>query len=123
MRVLRQLRTVIFGSGLVFGSPSDLENADVREGESGAVLDRLQRRVRSLHPRLANVQFSAAWGGPIAFRENAIPILGALPQNPRVMVSGAYAGHGVALSVRAGELIALAITENHPLPKWGSLTR
>src|SRR5271166_456191 len=28
---------VIFGAGLVFGEPTDLEDADVREGESGAV--------------------------------------------------------------------------------------
>ena len=39
------------------------------------------------------------------------------------MVSGGYAGHGVALSVRAGELLALAIADNRPLPKWGSLAR
>ncbi len=114
---------VIFGAGLVFGEPPDLENADVREGESGTVLDRLQRRVRGLHPKLANVQFSAAWGGPIAFSDDAVPLLGAHPRHPRVMVSGGYAGHGVALSVRAGELLALAIAENRPLPKWGSLTR
>jgi gamma-glutamylputrescine oxidase len=114
---------VIFGAGLVFGGPSELENADVREGESREVLERMKRRVRGLHPRLSNVQFSAAWGGPIAFTEGAIPVLGAHPQHPRVLVAGAYAGHGVALSVRAGELMTLAIAENHPLPKWGSLTR
>ena len=114
---------VIFGAGLVFGEPSDLENADVREGESGTALDRLQRRVRGLHPGLADVQFSAAWGGPIAFSDDAVPLLGAHPRHPRVMVSGGYAGHGVALSVRAGELLALAIAENRPLPKWGSHTR
>ncbi|MGO9455306.1 MAG: FAD-dependent oxidoreductase [Candidatus Binataceae bacterium] len=114
---------MIFGSGLVFGEPSDLENVDVREGESGAALERLQRRVRGLHPRLADVHFSAAWGGPIAFSDNAVPLLGAHPRHPRVMVSGGYAGHGVALSVRAGELLALAIADNRPLPNWGLLTR
>jgi len=114
---------VIFGAGLVFGEPTDLENADVRRGESREVLQRMQRRVRGLHPQLAEVQFSAAWGGPIAFGEGAIPLLGAHPRHPHVMVSGGYAGHGVALSVRAGELLALAIAESHPLPKWGSLSR
>jgi gamma-glutamylputrescine oxidase len=114
---------VIFGSGLVFGSPSDLEASDVRQGDSLTALERLRRRVRALHPRLADVRFSAAWGGPIAFAEDAVPILGPHPRNPRVLVSGGYAGHGVALSVRAGELTALAIAENRPLPKWGSLTR
>jgi hypothetical protein len=38
-------------------------------------------------------------------------------------VSGGYAGHGVALSVRAGELLTLAIADNRPLPAWGSLAR
>jgi gamma-glutamylputrescine oxidase len=115
--------SVIFGAGLVFGEPSDLENADVNEGESMAVLERLQGRVRGLHPKLAEVRFTAAWGGPIAFSDDTVPLLGAHPRHPRVMVSGGYAGHGVALSVRAGELLAMAIAENHPLPKWGALTR
>jgi gamma-glutamylputrescine oxidase len=114
---------VIFGAGLVFGEPADLENAEVREGESHAVLERMKQRVSALHPMLAEVQFSAAWGGPIAFSDDTVPLLGAHPRNPRVMVSGGYAGHGVALSVRAGELLALAIAENRPLPKWGALTR
>ena len=114
---------VIFGAGLVFGEPSDLENANVREGASAAVLERMLGRVRGLHPRLAEVQFSAVWGGPIAFADDSVPLLGAHPRHPRVLVSGGYAGHGVALSVRAGELLALAIADHRPLPQWGSLTR
>ena len=114
---------VIFGAGLVFGEPSALEGTDVREGDSHAVLERLQRRVRGLHPSLAKVQFSAAWGGPIAFADDTLPLLGAHPRHPGVMVSGGYAGHGVALSVRAGELLALAIADHRPLPQWSSLAR
>ena len=115
---------VIFGAGLVFGRPNELEDAaDVREGESLAVLERMKRRVRAFHPSLAAVEFSAAWGGPIAFADDSRPLLGAHPRHPRVLVSGGYAGHGVALSVRAGELLALAIAENRPLPDWGNLAR
>ena len=114
---------VIFGSGLVFGAAPELEKTDVATGESQAVLERLMRRVRGLHPRLSEVKFTNAWGGPIAFTEGAVPILGRHPRDSRILVSGAYAGHGVALSVRAGELMALAIAENRPLPKWGSLER
>ena len=114
---------VIFGAGLVFGEPNDLENTDGREGESHAVLHRLQHRVRGLHPKLAEVQFSAAWGGPIAFSDNAVPLIGLHPRHTGVLVSGGYAGHGVALSVRAGELLALAITDQRALPKWGSLAK
>jgi gamma-glutamylputrescine oxidase len=121
-RTIRDGR-VIFGAGLVFGKPAELEETDVREGNPGAVLDRLQKRVRGLHPVLRKAQFDAAWAGPIAFAEDSIPLLGPHPANPHVLVAGGYAGHGVALSVRAGELLALAIGKSVPLPKWGSLAR
>jgi gamma-glutamylputrescine oxidase len=114
---------VIFGAGLVFGRLAELEDTDVREGDSGTVLGRLQKRVRGLHPALREVRFDAAWAGPIAFAKDSIPLLGPHPHNPRVLVAGGYAGHGVALSVRAGELLALAIGKNLSLPKWGSLSR
>jgi hypothetical protein len=41
---------VIFGSQLVFGSPAELEVADVNADESSAVLEALRERVRPLHP-------------------------------------------------------------------------
>ena len=116
-------RRVMFGSGLVFGEPAELEHNDIREGDSREVIDRLQKRVRALHPTLSKIGFSAAWGGPIAFADGSIPLLGPHPSNARVLVAGAYAGHGVALSVRAGKLMALAIARNQPLPKWGTLDR
>ena len=121
-RTIRDGR-VIFGAGLVFGQPAELEAIDVREGSSAEVLDRLRTRVRGLHPALREARFESAWAGPIAFADGAIPLLGPHPTNPRVLVSGGYAGHGVALSVRVGELLALAIGKNLPLPEWGSLER
>ena len=80
-------------------------------------------RVRRLHPKLRDFKFSASWGGPIAFTADTVPLLGRLPSCPNIIVSGAYAGHGVALSVRAGQLIARAIAEGAALPRWGALDR
>jgi gamma-glutamylputrescine oxidase len=114
---------VIFGSQLVSGSPAELEDVDVSMGESGAALEALRARVRRLHPRLQEVGFSASWAGPIAFRDGAIPILARHPSSSRVLVAGAYAGHGVALSVRVGQLITGAIAEGKPMPHWGAFTR
>jgi gamma-glutamylputrescine oxidase len=114
---------VIFGSGLVFGAPAELEDLDADAGESRAMLDRLEQRVRGLHPRLRSVAITARWGGPIAFTEDGVPILGPHPRCDRVLVAGGYAGHGVALSVRVGELLALAISQGRALPKWGGLDR
>jgi gamma-glutamylputrescine oxidase len=111
---------VIFGSQLMFGSPAELESMDVRTGESGAVLEALRERVRRLHPKLHEVRFSASWAGPIAFRDGLVPLLGKHPSSSRVLVSGAYAGHGVALSVRIGQLLTGAIADGHSLPSWGT---
>jgi gamma-glutamylputrescine oxidase len=114
---------VIFGSYLVLGSPLALEGIDVSTGDSGEALARLQRRVQRLHPKLRDVRFSASWAGPIAFTDEAVPLLGRHSRSSKVLVAGGYAGHGVALSVRAGQLIARAIAEGKPLPDWGALTR
>src|SRR5262249_33257111 len=114
---------IIFGAGLIFGSGPALEQLDTNEGDFAKTLEAMKRRIRGLHPLLADVKFSAAWGGPIAFARDAKPLLGRLPSCPEVIVSGAYAGHGVALSVRAGELIANAIAFSGPLPEWGALDR
>jgi glycine/D-amino acid oxidase-like deaminating enzyme len=114
---------VIFGSQLIFGLPAELEAIDVSTGESAATLEALRNRVRRLHPKLREVEFSASWAGPIAFRENGVPILGQHLSSSRVLLAGAYAGHGVALSVRMGQLLASAIADGAPLPNWGAFAR
>jgi gamma-glutamylputrescine oxidase len=114
---------LIFGSGLVFSDPTEIENINIREGSPFQIGERLQKRVRDLHPALFDVRIDTFWGGPIAFTEDSVPLLGVHPDNKHLLVAGAYAGHGVALSVRVGELLALAIAQNQKLPEWGSLAR
>jgi gamma-glutamylputrescine oxidase len=114
-------RSVVFGAGLTFGGPAELENVRVTEGEAAAVLTRLVGRVKSLHPALARVGIAARWGGPIAFREGLMPLLTRHPANDHILVAGAYAGHGVAFSVRAGALMAAAIVDGAALPSWGGI--
>jgi glycine/D-amino acid oxidase-like deaminating enzyme len=113
----------IFGSGLVFGSPQQLEENDVSAGSSRAALAQLEERVRGLHPKLRAIGLSASWGGPIAFTPDAVPLVGRLPASRNIIVASAYSGHGVALSVRIGQLIARAIAEDTDLPRWGALDR
>jgi gamma-glutamylputrescine oxidase len=113
---------MIFGSGLAFGTPEELERFDIGSAKIESTLSQLRTRVLGLHPVLSRTPIDTCWGGPIAFTENWIPILGPHPENPRVLISGGYSGHGVALSVRAGELLASSIRDNSPLPEWGSLS-
>jgi gamma-glutamylputrescine oxidase len=114
---------IIFGSGLLFGEPDALEKTDVNSQSFDAAVTVLNRRVRGLHPALEHVEFSHNWAGPIAFTENQLPLLGSMPSCPHVLVAGAYSGHGVAMSVRAGELLAGHVVEGHSLPDWGSVLR
>jgi glycine/D-amino acid oxidase-like deaminating enzyme len=63
------------------------------------------------------------WGGPIAFIPSRAPILSPHPDDPRVVITGGCAGHGVALSFRIGELVAEYLTTGCALPNWGALRR
>lgn len=112
---------VLFGAGLAFAPQGSLAQLDVRRGEPAEILDSLERRVRGLHPALADVAVAARWGGPVCFREGGVPVLAMHPASERVVIAGAYAGHGVALSLCAGEIAAKALLGRGPLPAWGVL--
>jgi gamma-glutamylputrescine oxidase len=109
----------IFGGGLVFAADGGLAAIDVARGEARARLEQLERRVRGLHPALAQVGIEARWGGPVAFTPERRPVLGVHPSSEDAIVAAGFAGHGVALSSRIAELIADAIVDGRPLPRWG----
>jgi glycine/D-amino acid oxidase-like deaminating enzyme len=114
---------IVFGAGLTYGSPAEMEATAITQTEPQAILDGLEKRIRGLHPALARVPITSRWAGPIAFRKGAIPVLARLPEAPNVLVAAAYAGHGVAFSVHAGRLMAAAIIDNATLPPWGAIAR
>ncbi len=119
-RVLGDGRLVV-GAGLVFPTDGDVGTVRLDTGDGRSQMERLEARVRGLHPALASVGVAARWGGPIAFAESRTPILTRLADAPAVVVTGGCAGHGVALAARLGELIAGAVLEGRPLPAWGAL--
>lgn len=111
---------LVLGAGLAFDPDHRIDRLRITEGEGAAALLRLERRVRALHPALAAVPIERRWGGPIAFRDGRVPLLAHDPRSPNVIVAGGYAGHGVALGVRIGALVAAAIAGERPLPSWGA---
>lgn len=116
-RLTREHR-LIMGAGLLWGSADELEALDVRQGEAAAILERLEARVRGLNPALREVRIVYRWAGPIAIPDGQAPQIGRLAEAPNIFVASGYAGHGVALSVTAGTLLARAIIEAAPLPQW-----
>jgi glycine/D-amino acid oxidase-like deaminating enzyme len=114
---------IVWGSGLVPGwgeSPvrgtpaqvrqgrgwSGLEAVDIRKGQAAERLRSLEGRVRGLHPVLKKMRVTHRWGGPILITSKFWPVFRQHPKSERVIVSGGYSGHGVALSVYLGERAA-----------------
>jgi glycine/D-amino acid oxidase-like deaminating enzyme len=109
----------IFGSGLVdVENWRDLYSVDVRNGRAGELMARLEKRVRGLHPALNAVNIPAKWGGPILIAGERSPMFTAHQKDSRVVVLGAYSGHGVALSSYLGSWAAEAMLGRRNLPKW-----
>jgi gamma-glutamylputrescine oxidase len=114
---------LLIGGGLLYGPPAGLEQIGTDNDDVRAVFERVERRIHGLNPALANVRIAARWGGPIAITRDYLPLIGPLPENPQVLVAGGYTGHGVALGVKVGALLADAITDGKPLPDWASPSR
>jgi len=114
--------SIIWGAGLVSPPESgDLLDIDIAAPEPARMFAALERRVHGLHPALASVQFTHRWGGPISFREGWQPAFARHPQSPHGIVLGAYAGHGVALSVYFGAWAAEVLLGRRDLPEWARL--
>lgn len=113
--------SLVLGAGLVPISARAPDRVGIEDPEVVDAFDRLESRIRGFHPGLAGVAITHRWGGPIAFRPNRRPLLGEHPDLPGVIVTGACAGHGIALGVRVGALVAEAVLGGTPLPAWGRM--
>jgi glycine/D-amino acid oxidase-like deaminating enzyme len=110
---------IMFGSGLLFFEDwRDLWTLDIESGEAPETFAFLEKRVRGLHPALANVNFTNRWGGPICISEDWKPIFRRHPQSENCIVLGAFSGHGVALSVYLGIWAAEILAGKRALPDW-----
>lgn len=110
---------IVFGSGLVHLEDwRGFFDIDIDAGEPAALMARLEARVHGLHPLLHDVRITHRWGGPILIGEQWRPIFERHPRSSQALVLGAYAGHGVALSVYLGRWAAEALLERRDLPKW-----
>jgi glycine/D-amino acid oxidase-like deaminating enzyme len=116
--------SVIFGAGLVDADDSrDLTQIDITRGDARNLFESIERRIHNLHPELREIKITQRWGGPILFRENWRPIFMPHPQSKNAVVLGAYAGHGVVLSVYLGAWAAEALLGRRKLPSWGAIRK
>jgi gamma-glutamylputrescine oxidase len=114
-RVTADGRAVI-GAGLI--GRDDVENARVDSAEARHMFGGLEGRIRGLHPALHHVRITHRWMGPICFTNDHKPMIASIDGDGRVLVATGYSGHGVALSVRAGKLLAAVLAGESDLPAW-----
>jgi glycine/D-amino acid oxidase-like deaminating enzyme len=111
--------SVIFGAGLVHVDDwLDLDGIDVNSGETARLFETLEKRVHGFHPVLRDIKITRRWGGPILFADNWVPVFEHHPKSERVIILGAFSGHGVALSVYLGKWAAQAMLGKRKLPRW-----
>jgi glycine/D-amino acid oxidase-like deaminating enzyme len=108
----------VMGGGLT--GREDIHNARVDTPEALQLFDRLERRIHRLRPALREVRITHRWMGPISFTTDNKPLIMGR-DNHRVLIATGYRGHGVALSVRVGKLLAEVLTGAGQLPVWDIL--
>jgi gamma-glutamylputrescine oxidase len=115
-------RSIVWGAGLVDAPESgDVGQINAKADPSARMFAGFEKRVRNFHPALRDVEFTHQWGGPILFRENWEPVFSRHQQGENGIVVGAYAGHGVALSVYLGAWAAEALLGQRKMPEWGQI--
>ncbi|MBU1175763.1 MAG: FAD-binding oxidoreductase [Alphaproteobacteria bacterium] len=65
------------------------------------------KRMLSIYPGLADLKFDYSWGGTLGITLNRMPHFAQL--GPNILNASGFSGHGVALSVMAGRLMAEAL--------------
>lgn len=75
-------------------------------GVDAAVIEKLQRSLVETFPALADIGFTHAWGGTMAFTRDFTPRIGALGGAPNVFFGLGYCGEGVVMSQLAGRILA-----------------
>jgi gamma-glutamylputrescine oxidase len=106
----------VIGAGLI--GRRQVERARVDSAEARHLFANLERRIRGLHPALQRVRITHRWMGPLCFTSDSKPIIASLADDARVLVGTGYHGHGVALSVRVGKLLAAVLAGQSELPAW-----
>tara|TARA_Y100000590_G_scaffold424257_1_gene530921 strand:- start:8284 stop:9606 length:1323 start_codon:yes stop_codon:yes gene_type:complete len=92
---------------LLFGGPETITANFVKDAKKFVL-----KRMLKVFPELNDVKIDFAWGGTLAISINRMPQFGTLMKNNLYYAHG-YSGHGLAMSVMGGKLIAEKILEKN----------
>jgi gamma-glutamylputrescine oxidase len=103
---------------IVFGGARPRYGWGGRDGGTAslqAALAQVAAELQQIFPGSAGVRPEGGWGGTIGYVLDALPLIGRLPQAPRIWHAVGWCGHGVALATAAGAWLAQAMAGD-PLP-------
>ena len=115
---------------MIFGGGETVTSKFVKDSTA---LTFVRNRMLKVFPELEKYKIDYSWGGSLAITVNRLPHFGTLMNNKLLYAFG-YSGHGLALSVLAGKLIAEKINSeedrfnffadiNHMSIPFGNLLR
>jgi len=107
---------MVIGGGLT--ARGNIAQGNVNAPDAAHLFNSLEHRIRGLHPALHQVRITHRWMGPLCFTTDSKPIIANMDTAGRVLVATGYRGHGVALSVRIGKLLAEVLEGQGALPAW-----
>lgn len=102
------LRTMPDGRVIAGGEDEDFTNEDKRDALIGKKTRAIGRKLAKLFPGL-DVTPEFAWAGAFGTTSSGLPIIGQVPQKPRVHAVMGYGGNGITYSRIAAELVSSAL--------------
>lgn len=106
----------VMGGGVT--GQNNVEHARADAPEAIRLFESLERRIPRLHPALRSVRITHRWMGPLCRTQDSKPIITSKDEAGRVLIATGFGGHGVALSVRVGKLLAEVLAGERSLPAW-----
>lgn len=70
--------------------------------------DVLERKFRKLYPQIPFTR-EMAWAGTFSSTRDGLPLIGATPDNPRMLFALGYGGNGITFSSIAAQIVTLAV--------------
>tara|TARA_Y100000590_G_C14890227_1_gene702444 strand:- start:125 stop:526 length:402 start_codon:yes stop_codon:yes gene_type:complete len=91
---------------MIFGGGETFSSHFLKDSKNFVI-----KRMLKVFPQLKGYRIDYSWGGTLAITINRLPSFGTMMNNKLIYAFG-YSGHGLALSVLSGKLIAEKI-EGH----------
>jgi len=106
------LRTTDDGRIICGGEDEEFADEEARDALLPQKIKRISAKLKKLMPALdTNPEF--AWAGSFGTTASGLPIIGKVPQHPRLIAAMGYGGNGITWSQIASELIRTELSGNN----------